>query len=84
MTEPRAGPSPAHTAHQLYQKKCKIHLIPHESSIDIQLQKSSPKFIEYLTGVESFFSSDEYLIPVIEDDPLIRAYVSTCLSYDAQ
>lgn len=31
-----------------------------------------PDDIENLTGAETFFSSDEYLIPQIEDDPLLQ------------
>ena len=35
-------------------------------------QKPTSTDVSNLTGAESFFSSDEYLIPVIEDDPLLR------------
>ncbi|KIJ59063.1 hypothetical protein HYDPIDRAFT_101466 [Hydnomerulius pinastri MD-312] len=38
----------------------------------IRKHKPTPKDIGNLTGVESFFSSDEYLIPVVEDDPLLQ------------
>ena len=34
-----------------------------------------------LTGHESLFSSDAYLIPTLEDDPLLRAYMITSLSF---
>lgn len=29
-----------------------------------------------MTGVEPFFTDDQYLIPVIEDDPLLREYAT--------
>jgi protein arginine N-methyltransferase 3 len=44
------------------------------SLTDTQLQASTPEDIGNLTGAETFFSSDEYLIPQIEDDPLLRMY----------
>lgn len=36
-------------------------------------QKPSPSEVIALKGDESLFSSDEYLIPAVEDDPLLRA-----------
>lgn len=39
-------------------------------------QKPSPSEVLALKGDESLFSSDEYLIPAIEDDPLLRASTS--------
>lgn len=44
------------------------------SSTDTQLQAPTPEDVGNLTGAEPFFSSDEYLIPQIEDDPLLRMY----------
>ncbi|EGN97901.1 hypothetical protein SERLA73DRAFT_91051 [Serpula lacrymans var. lacrymans S7.3] len=38
----------------------------------IRKHKPSPADIGNLTGAESFFSSDEYLRPVLEDDPLLQ------------
>ncbi|KAG6337383.1 hypothetical protein ID866_1706 [Astraeus odoratus] len=38
----------------------------------IRRHKPSVTEVANLTGAESFFSSDEYLIPVIEDDPLLQ------------
>ncbi|KAF8547093.1 S-adenosyl-L-methionine-dependent methyltransferase [Imleria badia] len=38
----------------------------------IQKHKLTPSNVGNLTGSESFFTSDEYLIPVIEDDPLFQ------------
>ncbi|KAF9232315.1 S-adenosyl-L-methionine-dependent methyltransferase [Melanogaster broomeanus] len=38
----------------------------------IRKHKPTPTDVGNLTGAESFFSSDEYLIPVIEDDPLLQ------------
>ncbi|ESK84801.1 protein arginine n-methyltransferase 3 [Moniliophthora roreri MCA 2997] len=38
----------------------------------IRLTKPSPENVSHLTGSESFFSSDEYLRPIIEDDPLLQ------------
>ncbi|KAF4577438.1 Protein arginine N-methyltransferase 3-like C2H2 zinc finger domain-containing protein [Pleurotus pulmonarius] len=38
----------------------------------IRKHKVSPKEVSTLTGKESFFSSDDYLIPVLEDDPLLQ------------
>jgi hypothetical protein len=49
-------------------------LIPHKSSPDGSFQTLTPEAIENLTGSESFLTSDDYIIPVIEDDPLLRAY----------
>ena len=37
------------------------------------IQKPEPSNLSTLTGAESFFSSDEFLIPAIADDPLLRA-----------
>lgn len=52
----------------------RFYSIPHVSSTDAQLQAPTSEDIGNLTGAETFFSSDEYLIPQIEDDPLLRAY----------
>lgn len=38
----------------------------------IRKHASTPEDIGNLTGAETFFSSDEYLIPQIEDDPLLQ------------
>ncbi|KAF8837755.1 S-adenosyl-L-methionine-dependent methyltransferase [Paxillus ammoniavirescens] len=38
----------------------------------IRKHNPTPTDVGNLTGAESFFSSDEYLIPVIEDDPLLQ------------
>ncbi|KAA1472227.1 S-adenosyl-L-methionine-dependent methyltransferase [Dentipellis sp. KUC8613] len=38
----------------------------------IRKQKLSPKDLQSLNGQEPFLSEDEYLQPVIEDDPLLR------------
>ncbi|KAF9220251.1 S-adenosyl-L-methionine-dependent methyltransferase [Gyrodon lividus] len=38
----------------------------------IRRHKPTPTDVGNLTGAESFFSSDEYLIPYIEDDPLLQ------------
>jgi hypothetical protein len=35
-------------------------------------QKASVADLSELTGAEPLFSSDEYLKPVIDDDPLLR------------
>jgi hypothetical protein len=60
-------------------------LIPHKSSPDGSFQTLTPEAIENLTGPESFLTSDDYLIPVIEDDPFLRAYtLSPGLSHDTQ
>jgi hypothetical protein len=60
-------------------------LIPHKSSPDGSFQPLTPEAIENLTGSESFLTSDDYLIPVIEDDPLLRAYtLSPRLSHHVQ
>lgn len=40
----------------------------------------NPTDVSNLTGAESFFTSDDYLIPVIEDDPLLRKPSSRPLS----
>lgn len=84
MIEPRVRPSPAYTPHQLYQKKRTFFFRSCELFVDRDLQTPTPEDVKNLTGAESLFSSDEYLIPVIEDDPLLRAYVSTHPYYDAQ
>ena len=41
-------------------------------------QKPAPSEVLALKGDESFFSSDEYLIPVLEDDPLLRESLKVC------
>ncbi|PBK95719.1 S-adenosyl-L-methionine-dependent methyltransferase [Armillaria gallica] len=38
----------------------------------IRKQKISAAEVAALTGTESFFESDQYLIPVLEDDPLLQ------------
>ncbi|KAH0832399.1 S-adenosyl-L-methionine-dependent methyltransferase [Lanmaoa asiatica] len=38
----------------------------------IRKHKLTPTDVANLTGAESFFTSDDYLIPVIEDDPLLQ------------
>ncbi|KAG7444182.1 S-adenosyl-L-methionine-dependent methyltransferase [Guyanagaster necrorhizus] len=38
----------------------------------IRKQKISSAEVAVLTGTESFFESDEYLIPAVEDDPLLQ------------
>ncbi|KZT11802.1 S-adenosyl-L-methionine-dependent methyltransferase [Laetiporus sulphureus 93-53] len=38
----------------------------------IRKEKPAPSEVLALKGDESFFSSDEYLIPVLEDDPLLQ------------
>ncbi|KAH7928744.1 protein arginine N-methyltransferase [Leucogyrophana mollusca] len=38
----------------------------------IRKHRPTPKDITNLTGAESLFASDEYLIPVFEDDPLLQ------------
>ena len=35
-------------------------------------QKPSPAEVESFTGHENFFSSDDFLLPVIESDPFLR------------
>ncbi|KAK7025560.1 hypothetical protein VNI00_015913 [Paramarasmius palmivorus] len=37
-------------------------------------EKPTPENVSHLTGSESFFSSDEYLRPVVEDDPLLQLH----------
>ncbi|KIO02960.1 hypothetical protein M404DRAFT_638181 [Pisolithus tinctorius Marx 270] len=38
----------------------------------IRKDKPAPSQLSSLTGKEPFFTSDEYLLPVIEDDPLLQ------------
>ncbi|TFK70555.1 protein arginine N-methyltransferase [Pluteus cervinus] len=38
----------------------------------IRKTKPTPSSVNALTGTEDFFSSDEYLIPALEDDPLLQ------------
>lgn len=38
----------------------------------IRKDKPTPSQLSSLTGKEPFFTSDEYLLPVIEDDPLLQ------------
>jgi type I protein arginine methyltransferase len=38
------------------------------------LQKPSSSAALALDGGEAFFKSDDYLIPALEDDPLLRRY----------
>ncbi|KAI5995140.1 S-adenosyl-L-methionine-dependent methyltransferase [Pisolithus albus] len=45
----------------------RIRLINH-----IRKDKPTPSQLSSLTGKESFLTSDEYLLPVIEDDPLLQ------------
>jgi hypothetical protein len=60
-------------------------LIPHKPSPDGSFQPLTPEAIENLTGPESFLPSDDYIIPVIEDDPLLRAHtLSPRLSHHTQ
>jgi hypothetical protein len=60
-------------------------LIPHKSSPGGSFQILTPEAIENLTGPESFLTSDDFLIRVIEDDPLLRAYtLSPRLSHHTQ
>ena len=39
-------------------------------------QKPSATDLSSLTGVEPFFTDDQYLIPVMEDDPLLREHIT--------
>jgi hypothetical protein len=55
-------------------------LIPHKSSPDGSFQTLTSEAIENLTGPESFLTSDDYVITVIEDDPLLRAYLRAFLA----
>jgi hypothetical protein len=58
-------------------------LFLYKSSPDGSFQTLTPEAIENLT--ESFLTSDDYLISVIEDDPLLRPYtLSPRLSHHAQ
>lgn len=39
-----------------------------------QTQKPTRADLVKLDGTESFFTSDEYLVPIVENDPLLREY----------
>ncbi|TFY63817.1 hypothetical protein EVJ58_g3025 [Rhodofomes roseus] len=48
----------------------------------IRKEKPAPSEVPALKGDESLFSSDEYLIPVIEDDPLLQVHSADWSSSD--
>lgn len=41
---------------------------------DTATKKPSPKDLASLQGTEPFFTDDAYLIPIIEDDPILREH----------
>jgi hypothetical protein len=57
-----------------FAKKYFNALMSYYSTLKTTLQKPSPSAALALGGGEAFFKSDDYLIPVLEDDPLLRRY----------
>ena len=68
----RARSSSSDTTDQLHPKTRKIDDAPLCIEDDLLAQKLTPTDVGSLTGTESFFTSDDYLIPVIENDPVLR------------
>ena len=44
------------------------------------MQKPTPSDVTSFTGKEALFSADEYLLPYIKDDPLLRVYIHMTVS----
>ncbi len=63
----------SYQAHQLHSKTGRLLRSLNLLSDSPDTQKISAAEVAALTGTESFFDSDQYLIPVLEDDPLLRA-----------